>query len=637
MGKHPQKRTQSIGGTDIGSRPIGRLYLRRLFINLFVIALLAVILVSVVLYFTIRHDVRIQAKTDSLTILRNKATIIESVHDTVSKLMRSIFDSSAVQSIVYASEPNVEQVFRSIIAVDSDVLDNYPYVRDFYILNGANRTLYSTRGTFDGIPPDLLPVLSRDAALRYLVPYTRTTVSDETIATYCIYDFIEDDGFPRGAVLTDLSLNWFEWAILSPVDPDLGISLLAGDDSVLFSNGFVVDIANAVADGRSAGALLQARSGLAPLSIDGTNYLVSAYPIPSLDWTMVSVQTARSSYQRLLDWLKQIIVANVVSVVLLLGIIFLRAKLMYEPIEMLISRTAGESDQRGIKDEFRFFQAVFQRAHDQREAMERLRRRQDEQKHWRSFFQDRTTPVEFPEDGLWYWATGSHYLFVLSFQSDEHSEFSWMRLEYEKRVQPVLEVIDRLFQSPTLYVPMHDNEIVLVCRPYSADDVARSLDEILDSVRTNIGIEMRIACSAPVDSPALLHDRFQETTIIARYHFVFQKGVLFLDDVSENERNRSHVVSESDVRKLRDGLFLGQVETVRASIGSLLSQLRTLAATDILAELMRLVALVRNSVEELNTSRPTPIAFQESDVVERIFGGSSLDEIIDCSVMPLSD
>lgn len=646
-----------------------RKFLRSMYLWITLAMLLLLGLFSTITYFSAGGAILNNEYQSNKKILSQVQFNIDYIDEMIRYSLMSLYYNPDVQTILYNNESEFAEILKEVNTVRTTIVNTNPFIDSIYFYNNSSKIYYSTGDELIFEDKSLDLMLHSRQVLPILKPLTRkieySMVGDqkryESVVTYFMYDFNDDNNLPSGALIVNASTNWILKNIEAINNTNFknkekiiildGNGELVGDS--LDGDPFLSDLKARYVSEQSAGKVGEKETtGFFTSDITGKKYLITYANIDNMNWTLVKAQPYDEVFKEInaLKFTYLLITAGFLLVALIISVLLSRR--FYKPIDRMVRKFVPIDQERQLslgKDEFSYLNEVFQ------DAMETVH-------HYK---QRNNTSVEV-----------MRAYFLRKLLVDSHSvsleNFEQARTDLNIRLDPIaacllcIVKIDGYSQfkekyssrDQALYLYGIENislecigvdfpcEVVEMKNDYIAFIInANSTVEIMNQwkqAQTNImkfyNLSISVCISDPVESYTDLSVQHYETLNNSLYRLIYGSSCILTSDmIRHNADNPKLGYSVLLEKKLADALKSGSLPIAEDVLAAIFREISALNYNNALLTVMSLVNMMKTTVEEISRVKVEPVRVNFNLITKRLFELETLTELHESIVQLFTD
>ena len=638
-----------------------RRYLRSIILLMTTSVLALLVVFSTAIYLNVEKAVMQNEERVNRKLLLQVKYNIDQMQEMIDTLCLSVYLNADAMSLMYGSSSEYEDLTIKINRLRTMYLDMNPYVHSVAILNKNNKR-YSTSNNgllFDdtalnsfireqkGQLPKIRPVMREieETTPGYTVPVKRR------VFTYFLYDSLDRDNMPEGAVVVNIKSEWLLESImaLNATDGQMDDRLFLVDSNtqLIPAGKDESDIQESVlAEYLAKGAgntLGESETGAFRMKAKNREYLVSYVLSKKSGWVILKTQPTLEVYSYINKLKTSILFISLLFLSLTVLVSVTVSSRIYRPIRNLLEEMTERSP-RGMEeaapvDEFSYIRSVL--IHSSDLVSSYMAERSTNRFIMKTYFL-RKLLVDSMAIGQEEFVKAKEE-YGISLQPDQPIRTAILRIDCVGRGANVLSPSDmelartimmkfimEVFtgKCPFEMAEINEDVILLIgCDGLQTDQLENMLREAQRQVADHCSETFSVTVSDPAAVLGEISRQYNLALGNSMYGYVFGTQCLIRpQDVSVNNACRFRSFSTTLERKLGEEIKGGNLESTEEVLAKILEEIKGLSYKNMVLSVMHLVNVISDAVEEINHTRLETV-FTDYNAFQNILEASTITDL----------
>lgn len=304
---------------------------------------------AVLLSQTKRQEVRSNYEMNE-QIFRQAAYNIEQSNEVVRGICNSLFINPKIMKMLYSvlEDETIYDWSMDFQSVCNLVLLSNPQIHSIYIYNGTMDQLFSSYRYLGYQDEEIRALIDSGEKIPVLTPFVRDVENPsgkaDRVMTYILYDSLNEEGKPDGAVIVNVDWSMFTDEIMQlltfSAEEKSEIFIFDRDNKILElkeeaaeeTENEIYNLLNEIQFSDERNFILQTRR------INGEKYGIFFTDISGLDWIVVKIQSYAEVFSNVNRQIMMIVLISVIFCVLMLMSIYFLSRKIYSPIGKLVQK-----------------------------------------------------------------------------------------------------------------------------------------------------------------------------------------------------------------------------------------------------------------------------------------------------------
>ncbi len=622
-------------------------YLTRIYLWVTIVTFCIVTVFSLVIYFNTERIVSDNEHQSNKKILYQSKYFIDYIDDTISSSCLSLFMHKSVQHILNTS------------AIDYAVLSSYindintffalnSFIESAYIYNKYSDNYYSIRGEimYDN---DIRDYLSQFTIVPKLKPLLREISVYNTgnrdivknVLTYIMYDSAYSGNQMDSALIVNVDSNWLFNSIkmFSQMDEKKSDSVFIIDSSGKISGSssdneeIKKEVKNIYDKCRKQYNEKGVDMYFSKSKIGSMEYLISAVFIANSSLTLVKMQDYNEIFMHIRMLKTSILIIGLLFLLLTVIISYTLSTHLYKPVRKLVgmisSKQPGlDDDIRKRDDEFEYLNEVYSK------SLEQVNEYKLNEKTNNNIVQEyflKKLIIDSPSVSDDEFEKTIHEIPALAMLKGELivcllkvdnypsllRQYSYKDCKIFKYA--IMNIFNELISEyiPFKPVDLGDDQIVLLFNANGlSDKFYHYIVPVMKHVQKSILEKYDMSISCFIDDRTCTYknvtESYNEVLGNSKYRFIVGNGCVILpEDIKKNKECAKLGYSMINEKILKDSIRVGNLEKVEEYMSKIFAEIAEMNINNILLSTTNLVNALKNTYEEINSSRlvPFPVNF----------------------------